>query len=225
LSGLMLSDLTVSLQVQGDRIAIEKASVETPGGVVRLEPMRVAFDPNVPVHGAAAFDGLDFGKIVATSALSSRLTFEGRLSGRVPFSILGGHITFAGGRVTADGPGNVSIRRGAIGGLTADGALNGDGQVRPAAVPPGLHPFQDLAYQAMEHLHYDQLDATIDSQPDDMADAVFHVKGRFMPPRPQAARISFRDYLDGAWAQKPLTLPSDTPVDLYLDVPFAQAAK
>ena len=225
LNGLVLSGLTMSLQVQGDSLAIDKATVETPGGTVRLEPMRVAFDPNLPIHGAAAFDGLDFGKIVAASALSNGLTFEGRLSGRVPFSVLGGHITFDSGRVTADGPGNVSITRQAINGLTAGGTLNGDRQARPAAVPPGTHPFQDLAYQAMEHLHYDQLDATIESRPDDTADAIFHFRGRFMPPRPQEARISFRDYVDGAWAQKPLPLPSDTPVDLYLDVPLAQAAK
>ncbi|MGZ3298315.1 MAG: intermembrane phospholipid transport protein YdbH family protein, partial [Asticcacaulis sp.] len=97
--GLPLSDLAMRLQFQGDRIAIEQASVQTPGGAVRLEPTSIAFDPKVPIHGAAAFDGLDFGKVVAATGLAQSMTFEGRLSGRVPFSILGGHISFAGGHM------------------------------------------------------------------------------------------------------------------------------
>jgi len=219
--GLPLSDLTMGLQVQGNHIAIDKATADTPGGPVRLEPMTVPFDPQAPVTGAIAFDGLDFGKIVAATDLAASLTFEGRLSGRVPFSILGGHASFADGWIRADGPGTISIQRQALTGVVASGSLTGDGQARAAAVPPASNPFQDLAYQAMEHLHYDRLEAQIRSQRDGRLDAVWHVEGRFAPPTPRQSRVSLDDYLDGAWAAKPLALPSDTPVDLYLDVPLA----
>jgi hypothetical protein len=217
--GLPLSDLAMSLQFQGDRIAIEKATVNTPGGPVRLEPTRIAFDPKVPIDGAAAFDGLDFGKIIAATGLSNSMTFEGRLSGRVPFSILGGHITFAKGWMASDGPGNISIKRQAVTGVAASGSLTGDGHAAAAQLQPAYNPFQDLAYQAMEHLHYDQLDAKVNSQPGGVLDTTFHLKGRFTPPQAQKARIGLMDYLNGTWTQKPLKLPSGTPVELYLDVP------
>ncbi len=218
--GLPLSDLAMRLQFQGDRIAIETATVDTPGGPVRLEPMSVAFDPKMPITGAASFDGLDFGKVVASTGLGNSLTFEGRLSGRVPFTILGGHITFANGHMAADGPGNISIKRQALTGVAASGSLTGDGQANAAAtVQPAFNPFQDLAYQAMEHLHYDQLDAKINSQPGGVLDTNFHLKGRYTPPQRQKAQVSLFDYLNGTWTQKPLKLPSDTPVELNLDVP------
>jgi hypothetical protein len=217
--GLPLSDLAMSLQFQGDRIAIEKATVNTPGGAVRLEPMSVAFDPKMPIEGAASFDGLDFGKVIATTGLSDSLTFEGKLSGRVPFSILGGHITFTRGWMAADGPGTISIKRQAITGVAASGSVTGDGQGAAATLQPAFNPFQDLAYQALEHVHYDQLDAKINSQPGGVLDTTFHLKGRFTPPQTQKAQISLLDYLNGTWTQKPLKLPSGTPVELYLDVP------
>jgi len=217
--GLPLSDLAMGLQFQGDRIAIDKATVNTPGGAVRLEPMSVAFDPKVPINGTAAFDGLDFGQVIAATGLSSSMTFEGKLSGRVPFSILGGHIRFTQGWMKSDGPGNISIKRQALTGVAAGGSLTGDGQSQAAAVQPAFNPFQDLAYQAMEHLHYDQLDAKIDSQTGGVLDTVFHLKGRFTPPRAQKAQVGLMDYLNGTWTQKPLNLPSGTPVELYLDVP------
>ncbi len=217
--GLPLSDLAMSLQFQGDRIAIEKATVNTPGGMVHLEPMSVAFDPKMPITGAAAFDGLDFGQVIASTGLSNAMTFEGKLSGRVPFSILGGHVTFAGGWMKADGPGDISIKRQAVTGVAASGSLTGDGQAQAAAEQPAFNPFQDLAYQAMEHLHYDQLDAKINSQAGGVLDTAFHLKGRFTPPQQQKAQVSLLDYLNGTWTQKPLKLPSDTPVELYLDVP------
>ena len=220
-AGLPLDDLVMSLQVQGDHIFMDKGTANTPGGPVRLEPMTVPFDPRAPVTGAIAFDGLDFGKIVRASDLAGSLTFEGRLSGRVPFSILGGHAAFGDGSIRADGPGTIAIRRQALTGVVASGSLTGEGQARAAALPLAGNPFQDLAYQAMEHLQYDRLDAQIHAQPNGGIDALLHVEGRFAPPSPRQSRVNLEDYRDGAWAAKPLALPSDTPVDLYLDVPLA----
>ncbi len=218
--GLPLSDVTTRLQVAGDHIALGETTAQTPGGPLRLEAVTVPFAATTPVVGAIAFDGLDFGKIVAASDLAASLTFEGRLSGRVPFSILGGQVGFGDGWLKADGPGTLSIRRQALSAVVASGTLTADGQAQPATVPAGANPFRDLAGQAMAHLHYDRLDAQIHSTPDGGADALWHVEGRFDPPARQRPQIRLQDYLDGAWAAKPLALPSDTPVDLYLDMPL-----
>ena len=50
-------------------------------------------------------------------------------------------------------------------------------------------------------------------------DVNFHIKGYFDPPQKQKATISLFDYLNGSWMTKPIKLPSNTPIELYLDVP------
>ena len=216
--GVPLHDLNLRIQFQGDRIAIEGASVETPGGALTLEPTALPLDSTSAISGAVAFNGLDFGQIVAATGLAKSMTFTGKLTGRVPFTILGGHITFADGSAAADAPGRISIFRAAVADMTAGGSMAANGQA--GAAPAGANPFQDLAFQAMEHLSYDKLDARINSAAGGKLDLNFHMKGRFDPPQPQKATISAADYLSGKWMQKPLKLPSGTPIELYLDVPI-----
>ena len=219
--GVPLHDLNLSLQFQGDRIAVEAASVESPGGPLRLEPTVLPLDGKSPIAGAVAFDGLDFGAIVATTGLAQSMTFNGRLTGRVPFTIMGGHITFADGAAAADAPGRISILRSAVTGVSATGSLAANGSPAAGSAPAAdFNPFQDLAFQAMEHLSYDKLDARINSAEGGKLDLNFHIKGRFDPPQPQKATVSLSDYVSGKWMQKPIKLPSGTPIELYLDVPI-----
>ena len=219
--GVPLHDLNLRIQFQGDRIAVEGASVETPGGALILEPTALPFDGTSAISGAVAFNGLDFGQIVASTGLAQSMTFNGKLTGRVPFTIMGGHITFADGAAAADAPGRISIFRAAVTDITAGGSMAANGQAAntPATAPTAVNPFQDLAFQAMEHLSYDKLDARINSAAGGKLDLNFHMKGRFDPPQPQKATVSAADYLSGKWMQKPLKLPSGTPIELYLDVP------
>jgi hypothetical protein len=76
---------------------------------------------------------------------------------------------------------------------------------------------QDLAYQAMENLAYDQLSADLNSIPGGRLQIVFHIKGHSDPPRPQQAQVAVADILNGSALQKPIALPSNTPIDLTLD--------
>ncbi len=195
--GIPLHDLNLRFQFQGDHVAVEAASVESPGGPLNLEPTVLPLD----------------GK----SAIAGAVTFNGKLTGRVPFTIIGGHISFADGAAAADAPGRISVFRTAVTDMTAGGSMAANGSAAPAQA--GVNPFQDLAFQAMEHLSYDKLDARINSVAGGKLDLNFHLKGRFDPPQPQKATITAADYLSGKWMQKPIKLPSGTPIELYLDVP------
>jgi len=198
---------------------------------VVLEPMDIPLTPDAPMSGAVAFDGLDFGKIIAATDLKDSMTFKGTLSGRLPFTISAGHVTFANGHMAADGPGQISVKRQSVvapaqttASVTTDApaataALAAANAQAAQAADPNFNPFQDLAFQALEYITYDQMDARLNSQPGGILDVNFHIKGYFDPPQKQKAKISLFDYVSGAWMKKPIKLPSKTPVELFLDVP------
>ena len=229
--GVPLTDLNVSFQILGDHLALEQATVESPGGPVRLEPTEVYFDGKTPIKGVLAFDGLDFGKVIAASDLNNSMSFKGNLSGHLPFTYAEGHIAFANGTMTSDAPGQISIYRTAVTGVnTATGSVTTDAPPATAAIAsknaeaaaaadPNFNPFQDLAFQAMEHVAYDQIDARLNSIDGGILNINFHIKGYYDPPQKQKAKISLLDYISGKWMQKPIKLPSKTPVELYLEVP------
>ncbi len=149
------------------------------------------------------------------------MSFEGNLTGRLPFTIAGGRIRFAQGAMGSDAPGKIAIRRTGVTDMTATGTVSSpDTKSVPAAAPVAeFNPFQDLAFQAMEHITYDKIDAKLNSTDDGKLDINFHIKGFFDPPQKQKANISLFDYISGTWMQKPIKLPSNTPVELYLDIP------
>ncbi|ESQ74111.1 YdbH domain-containing protein [Asticcacaulis sp. AC402] len=221
--GVPLTDLKLSLQFQGETIALESAVVQSPGGPLILEPAVLPLDGKSAISGAVKFDGLDFGKIVAATDLATSMTMEGKLSGRLPFKIDNGRLSIADGLMQSDSAGQISIRRTAVTGITAGGSVTAEDPNAPKPVAPqadpNFNPFQDLAFQAMEWIHYDKIDARLNSIPGGKLNINFHIKGRFKPPQTQKARISLFDYISGKWMQKPIKLPSDTPVELYLEVP------
>ena len=76
---------------------------------------------------------------------------------------------------------------------------------------------QDFAYQALEHLAFDQLTADLNSVAGGRLQIVFHVKGHSDPPQQQKAEVALTDLINGTALQKPIPLPSNTPIDLTLD--------
>ena len=76
---------------------------------------------------------------------------------------------------------------------------------------------QDFAYQALESLAFESLSADINSVDKGRLQIVFHIKGRSDPPKPQVAEVPVADILNGSALQKPIPLPSGTPIELTLD--------
>ncbi|MEI9906391.1 MAG: YdbH domain-containing protein [Asticcacaulis sp.] len=219
--GVPLDKLELRFQFLADHLAVEQADVQSPGGPVLLQPMTVPFDGVSPISGTMTFDGLDFGKIIATTGLKDSMSFTGTVTGKLPFTVAGGHVSFIQGFLASDASGTISIKRQALTGVQATGSVSSPDTKAPAAsaLPADFNPFQDLAYQALEHITYDRIDAKINSIQGGVLDVNFHIKGYFDPPQPQKARISLFDYISGKWMQKPIKLPSKTPVELFLDVP------
>ena len=80
-----------------------------------------------------------------------------------------------------------------------------------------VNDVQDFAYQALENLAVDSMTADIDSVDNGRLRIVFHIKGRSDPPKPQEARVGLFDLLRGTAFDKPVPLPSGTPIDLTLE--------
>ena len=139
---------------------------------------------------------------MTASNLGSKLKLEGQVSGHVPLSAGPDGFRVINGHLQADGAGRLSIDRA----LWAQGA----DAVSANAV-------QDFAYQALENLSYDQLSAELNSVAGGRLQIVFHIKGRSDPPKPQQAQVGLIELLNGTALQKPIPLPSGTPIDLTLD--------
>lgn len=152
--------------------------------------------------GAAQFQSITLGSLIAASNLGSKLKLTGKISGRVPFTLGPDGLRIANGNITSDGPGRLSVDRSLW--------MQGDAAISSNAV-------QDFAYQALENLAFDSMSATLNSVDNGRLEVVFHIKGRSDPPKPQTADVAITDILNGTALYKPVPLPSGTPIDLTLD--------
>jgi hypothetical protein len=119
-----------------------------------------------------------------------------------------------GGELKAVAPGRLSIDKAALTGVQAAGAMAAPGVAEP--VSPN-DTFTDFAYQAMEHLAFDSLDASIATRDDGRLGVLFHIVGAFDPPKRQQLRLPIWDLIQRKFLGRKLLLPSGTGVNLTLD--------
>ncbi len=208
-----LSGVRVQFELSADQLSLKSASGSFAEGRISLEPVVAPLAAGSTIQAVLVLDHVDLGEIIAVSSLADAVKLDAVVDGRVPFTIGPSGLTIQHGHIGAIAPGRLSISRQALAG--------GVGARAPAAPSPAA-PRQagfaeDLAYQAMENLAFDQLDASVDSLPGDRLGTLFHIKGRHDPPQVQRARIAVTDLISGHALDKPLTLPSDTRIDLTLD--------
>jgi hypothetical protein len=190
-----------------------EAAVE--GGRVRIETLRIPLAGDGAMSGVLQFEGVQLRNVVEASPFADRVDLDARVSGRVPFTSQGGKLRIASAELHAIQPGRLSIQRQALSGVAASGSISADA-ASVAAVPPN-DTFTDFAYQAMENLAFDKLDATIASRDDGRLGVLAHIVGRHDPPQHQEIRLSLLDLIRRRFLDRPLPLPSDTGVDLTLD--------
>jgi hypothetical protein len=184
-------------------VSVDKVSTGFAEGRAALGAFTVNLANPGRIDGAADLASISLSSLVMASNLGSKVKLDGKVSGHVPFSAGPDGFRIVNGHVQADGPGHLSIDRS----LWAQGA---DAAVATNAV-------QDFAYQALEHLAFDQLSADLNSVPGGRLQIVFHIKGRSDPPQPQQAKVGLFDLINGTALQKPIPLPNGTPIDLTLD--------
>lgn len=153
------------------------------------------------VNGTATLTSIALGSLVTASNLGERVKLEGKISGTIPFQVTPDGFRITKGRISSDGPGRLSINR---------SLWNQGGTVSVNAV-------QDFAYQALEHLAYDEMTAELNSIANGRLSILFKIKGKSDPPKPQVAEVAISDIINGTALQKSVPLPSGTPIDLTLD--------
>lgn len=204
------TDFSLTFGLGKATLNLDAASVAAAGGTVTLEPLALPLGPDQPWSGVLRLDRIQIGQLIAPTGLAGQVAVDAVVSGRVPFTWTPGQgATVQGGSLYAVQPGRLSIQREALSGLDAGGGGE--------AVPPGT--VEQLAYQAMENLAFDELTAALDSTDGGRLALRFHILGRHDPPVRQELRLGWlelirRDFLN----RTDLPLPSDTGIDLTLDV-------
>ena len=168
-------------------------------GQLTLGALSVDLTGTGRTQGQAVMKSIALAPLIAASNLSSKVKLKGKVTGSIPFTLGPEGLRIVNGKLAADGPGRLSIDRSLWGEAIA------------------INVVQDLAYQALETLAFDQLTAEINSVAAGRLQILFHIKGKSAPGKPQQAEIAVADVLDGSALQKPIALPDGTPIDLTLD--------
>ena len=210
-----LTALRARFGLADNLIRIEGGEAAVGGGRVRVEALEYPLVAGAPSRGVLVFEGVQLHDIVEASPFGDKVDLDAKVSGRMAFEANGNRVRITGGELKADQPGRISIDRVALTGVQADGAVAAPGAV--AASVNANDTITDFAYQAMENLAFDKLDATIASRDDGRLGVLFHIVGRHDPPTKQTIRLSVMDLLQKRFLGRKLPLPSGTGVNLTLD--------
>lgn len=210
-----LTALRARFGLTDNLLRIEGGDAAFGGGSVRVENLEYPLTPGAPIRGGLIFDGVQLHDLMEASPFGERVDLDAKVSGRMTFEIIDGKVRINEGNLKSDQPGRISIDRAALTGVQAQGAITGPVGTAEAVDPNAT--FTDFAYQAMQHLAFDKLDATVASQVDGRLGVLFHIVGRHDPPEKQQIRITLMDLINKKFLGRKLPLPSGTGVNLTLD--------
>jgi hypothetical protein len=210
-----LTEVKVDLALSEKAVTVSGGSAALGGGLLRVDSMEIPLDPKAATKGVLVFEGVQVKELVENSPFADRMALTAKVSGRVPFESGPAGIRVSGGELHAIEPGTLSIKREALTGVSANGAVSTAGAA-PAPVAT-TDTFSDFAYQAMENLAFERLATEIDSKPGGRLGVMFYIKGEHRPPKYQELRVSYADLITKAYMKRSLPLPSGVKVDLALD--------
>ncbi|HYF23709.1 MAG TPA: YdbH domain-containing protein [Caulobacteraceae bacterium] len=205
-----LQSASVSLQLDGETLRIKGGQFAAAEGRVTVEPFAIPLKAGQSWEGAIRLTEVNVDKIVDATGWKEDVEIRAVVSGRIPFAVTPEGLRFMGGELHAVRPGRVSIQRAAVTKVEAEGG----GEAAETS------PIQDFAYQAMENLAFDTLDAEVNSLPQGRLGVLFKIKGRHDPPQKQEIKLTWLEVLQRRFMDRKLPLPSGTEVDLTLDTTF-----
>jgi hypothetical protein len=214
-AALPLSDLSASLGISETGLVVASGEATGGGGRLRIADLSVPFDPKAPVAGALLLEGVQLHDLIEASPFADRVDLDARVSGRIPFEAQGGKVHIAGGELHAIAPGRLSISRTAVTQVAAEGSVQAPAQAEGQIASNDT--FTDFAYQALENLAFDKLDAAVATRADGRLGVLFHITGYHDPPKPQEITLTWMDVILRRFVGRKLPLPSGTAVDLTLD--------
>ena len=201
-------------QLGADALHVSKATFEAAKGRISIEPIDVPLALDKTMSGAIVIEHLDLGELIAASSLADKVKVTAVVDGRLPFTFGPEGLRFQDGKIHAIQPGRIELARAALTGVQASPA---DSPGAPPAQPAQVNAIQDFAYQAMENLAFEQLEAGVNSTDKGRLGILFHIKGEHDPKVAEKARVGILDLLRGRAFDKRIALPAKTPVDLTLD--------
>lgn len=205
-------------QLGADALHVSKATFEAAKGRISIEPTDVPFEPGKTISGVLVIEHLDLGEVLAASSLGDKVKAQAVVDGRLPFTFGPEGLRFLDGKIRAIRPGRIELSRAALTSVAASPADSpNDSPGAPPAAPAQVNAIQDFAYQAMENLAFDQLEAGVNSTDKGRLGILFHIKGEHDPKVAEKARVGLLDLLRGQAFNKRIALPAKTPVDLTLD--------
>ncbi|CAN5689938.1 YdbH domain-containing protein [soil metagenome] len=214
LAGLTTAQATFG--IADEAVNVTGLDMAMGGGQVHLAPFSLPFASGQSWKGVVSFENVELSDLVEASPFADRVDLTAKASGTIPFTVTPDGVRIAAGELHATGPGRLSIRRDALTGVAADGAVAAPA-LGAKAPPPTTDTFTDFAYQAMENLAFQSLDATINSLPRGRLGMLFHIKGENAPPTHQEIWLTPLEILTRSFLTRKLPLPSGTKVDLTLD--------
>ncbi len=210
-----LTDAKAVFGLVEDAAHVDAASAATAEGRVELEPLAVPLGKDATVKGVLNLSRINIGALVSDTSLADRIKVDAVVDGRLPFELGPDGLRFFGGKLHAVQPGRISINRSVLSNVETGAAPeNPMDATQPA---PQVNAVQDFAYQAMENLSFETLEATLNSTDDGRLGVLFHIEGHHDPKVAEEARISLQDALAGNAFNKRIPLPKGTPVNLTLD--------
>ena len=213
-----LTDVQVSFGLERDAVVIEGAQLAMGEGKLVFDPFILPFKPGEPWTGAINIEAVQVKDLVEASPFGDRVDLEARLTGRAPFEVTPQGVRVSGGVLRAIEPGRLSILREAFTTVGAEGGgVSVPVPVPEEAAPEATNAITEFAYQAMEHLAFDTLDAQVDSQDNGRLGVLMHLKGEHTPPKKQEIRLTIMELIRQSFMNRSLPLPSGTKVDLTLD--------
>jgi hypothetical protein len=201
-------------QLAADTLKVSKTTFAAAKGRISIEPIEVPLGLDKTLSGTIVIEHLDLGEVIAASSLAEKVKVQAVVDGRLPFTFGPEGLRFHEGRIIAIQPGRVELSRAALTGVAASPA---DSPGAPPPAPAQVNAIQDFAYQAMENLAFDQLEAGVNSTDNGRLGVLFHIKGQHDPKVAEKARVGILDLLRGRAFDKRIALPAKTPVDLTLD--------
>ncbi|MDP1618422.1 YdbH domain-containing protein [Phenylobacterium sp.] len=213
----------VTFQLLPDQLTLSAGAFQVGGGTVRIAPMSIPLDQTKSWPGELVIEAVQLSEFVEATPFADRVDLDAVVSGRLPFVVGPDGVTFIQGKLTAISPGRLAIRREALtqvdatGGAASASAEGLGDQAVPVAQEDHANAAVDFAYQAMEHLAFDLLDAEVNSLPGGRLGVLFKIRGEHSPPQRQEIRLTLGELISRSFLNKELPLPSGTKVDLTLD--------
>lgn len=227
-----LQNVVAIFDIAAETLRLDSGELSVVGGKIRLEPVVIPLTQDSRFGGEVILDGVDLGQLLALSNLGDKVSAQAIIDGRLPFEYGPDGFRFLKGELSARGPGRLSIKREALAGMSTSEAppdpaasppVVASAPADPTAPPPSPTPagevniIQEIAYDVMENLAFDELTATVESQPGGRLGMLFHIKGRHDPKVGEEIRVGLRELMDRSFLNRRLPLPKGTPIDLTLD--------